>query len=308
MTDDMNDDMNEAPLDPDGSAYTLRRLWSETTVAIGDRSSARWLCEEAAALDGDEFVDGLDEPVTTRMVAHLDAMLARHLAGEPLQYVLGRWSFRHLDLAIDQRVLIPRPETEEVAGVAIELARAVHRATGAVAVADLGTGSGAIGLSMADELPLSGTTVLLTDRSAHALDVARANLAGLGRAGANVRIAQGEWFDAIAPGERFDVIVSNPPYVATTTAELQPSVRDWEPHDALFAGDDGLDDLRVIIAGAPARLCAGGWLVLEIGADQADAVCGFMEAGSFSDVEVRSDVAGHPRIALGRITSERPSP
>jgi release factor glutamine methyltransferase len=300
--------MTDAHLDPDASAYTLRRLWSETTVVIGDRSSARWLCEVAAALDGDEFLAGLDEPVTTRMVAHLDAMLARLLAGEPLQYVLGRWAFRHLDLAIDPRVLIPRPETEEVAGVAIELAHAIHCDTGAVAVVDLGTGSGAIGLSMADELPLAGTTVLLTDRSADALDVARANLAGLGRAGANVRIEHGEWFDAVATGERFDVIVSNPPYVATTTAELEPSVRDWEPHDALFAGHDGLDDLRVIIAGAPTRLRAGGWLVLEIGADQADAARSLMSAASFSDVDVRSDLAGHPRIVLGQITSERPSP
>jgi release factor glutamine methyltransferase len=285
---------------------SLRQLWTETTETIGDRSSARWLCEVATALDGDDFLAALDEPVTVRMVAHLDAMLARHRTGEPLQYVLGRWSFRHLDLAIDPRVLIPRSETEEVAGVAIDLARAIHRDTGAVAVADLGTGSGAIGLSMAYELPLAGTSVLLTDCSVDALDVARANLAGLGRAGAGVRIAQGEWFDAMAAGERFDVIVSNPPYVATTTAELEPSVRDWEPHAALFAGVDGLDDLRVIVAGAPGHVRRGGWLVLEIGADQADETRKLMVAAGFSDVEVRRDLAGRPRIALGRITSERP--
>ena len=127
---------------------------------VGARHEARWLCEVATALDGDEFVRGLDEPATERMVAHLDAMVARYRAGEPLQYVLGRWSFRRLDLAVDRRVLIPRPETELVAEVAIELARRVEPPR---LVADLGTGSGAIGLSMAVELPLDGTTVWITD-------------------------------------------------------------------------------------------------------------------------------------------------
>src|SRR5690606_3816137 len=125
---------------------------------------------------GDEFDRALDDGVTERMVAHLDALLARYATGEPLQYVLGRWGFRRLDLAIDPRVLIPRPETELVAGVAIDLA---GRVPSPRAVADLGTGSGAIGLSVADELPLDGTTVWITDADGDALDVARANLAGL---------------------------------------------------------------------------------------------------------------------------------
>ena len=112
------------------------------------------------ASGADRLDDVLDEPATQRMVAHLDAMLARHAAGEPLAYVLGRWSFRHLDLIVDRRVLIPRPETEVVAGVAIDLARAEPRP---VTVADLGTGSGAIGLALADELPVDGVTVWLTD-------------------------------------------------------------------------------------------------------------------------------------------------
>ena len=127
----------------------------------------------------------LDDAPTERMVAHLDAMLARLATGEPLQYVLGQWSFRRIELAIDQRVLIPRPETELVAGVAIEKAMGVGPTR---TVADLGTGSGAIGLSLAFELPLDGTTVWITDASADALDVARANLAGLGRPGRNVRV------------------------------------------------------------------------------------------------------------------------
>ncbi len=122
----------------------------------------------------------LDEPATERMIAHLDAMMARLATGEPLQYVLGQWSFRHIEVAIDRRVLIPRPETELVAGVAIDKARTFATSR---TVVDLGTGSGVIGLSLAAELPIDGTTVWITDVSADALDVARANLAGLGRNG-----------------------------------------------------------------------------------------------------------------------------
>jgi hypothetical protein len=174
---------------------SIRELWSQTSAVLGARHEARWICEVAVALDGDEFDRALDEPVTARMVAHLDAMVARYRAGEPLQYVLGRWGFRRLDLAIDRRVLIPRPETELLADAAIRLAAAVP---GERVVADLGTGSGAIGLAMADELPLAGTTVWITDVSDDALAVARANLAGIGRAARNVLVAAGSWFDCAA--------------------------------------------------------------------------------------------------------------
>ncbi|HEY3484073.1 MAG TPA: HemK/PrmC family methyltransferase, partial [Ilumatobacteraceae bacterium] len=187
---------------------TIRELWNDTARALGDRAAARWLCEVATSLDGDDLIAALDESVTERMVAHLDAMVARHRTGEPLQYVLGRWGFRRLDLAIDRRVLIPRPETELVAEVAIALARARHAERGEVEVVDLGTGSGAIGLALADELPLLGTHVTLTDVSVDALDVARANLAGIGRAATNVTVREGAWYEAVPGGSRFDVIVS----------------------------------------------------------------------------------------------------
>ncbi len=130
---------------------TWRALLADTTTRVGERPAARWLCEVASGADRIE--DVLDERATRRMVAHLDSMLARHAAGEPLAYVLGRWAFRHLDLAVDRRVLIPRPETEVVAGIAVDLARARPVP---VTVADLGTGSGAIGLALADELPVAG--------------------------------------------------------------------------------------------------------------------------------------------------------
>ena len=282
----------------DDDTVTWRELWVETTRTVGDRAQARWLCEVASgSVDGDEFVARLDEPATVRMVAHLDAMTARLRDGEPLQYVLGEWGFRRITLAIDRRVLIPRPETEFVAEVALEKASAVGPTR---VVADLGTGSGAIGLSLAHELPLDGTTVWITDASLDALDVARSNISGLGRAGVNVRVAHGSWVDALPDDLSFDVIVSNPPYVADDSAELETIVGDWEPHEALFAGPDGLDDIRRIIAEVPARLRSGGWLVLEIGSDQGDAVAELLRTAGYVDVQVRPDLAGLDRVAMGR--------
>jgi release factor glutamine methyltransferase len=225
-------------------------------------------------------------------------MVARHLAGEPLAYVLGHWSFRHLDLAVDRRVMIPRPETEVVAGVAIELARALPRP---LTIADLGTGSGAIGLALADELPLEDVTVWLTDVSVDAIDVARANLAGLGRRGRNVRIAAGSWFDALPQGTTLDLAVSNPPYIADGSRDVEATVREWEPPGALFAGPDGLDAIRTITAAAAQWFRPGGWLVLEIGADQGAAVTGLLAAGDFDAVEIRPDLAGRDRVAVARV-------
>jgi release factor glutamine methyltransferase len=277
---------------------TWRQLWAETAAAVGDRNHARWLCEVASAsVDGDEFLARLDEPATERMVSHLDSMVARYRTGEPLQYVLGEWSFRHVTLSIDRRVLIPRPETELVAEIAIGLA---VRCEPTRRVADLGTGSGAIGLSMAYELPRQGTEVWITDVSVDAIDVARANLAGIGPAAANVRVAHGSWFEALPEDVQFDVIVSNPPYVAVGSPDLDAGVGEWEPASALFAGDDGLDDIRVLAAGAPDRLRPGGALVLEIGADQGRAVDDVLREAGLVDVEIRRDLSDRDRIALAR--------
>ncbi|NND75489.1 MAG: peptide chain release factor N(5)-glutamine methyltransferase [Ilumatobacter sp.] len=284
------------PHAPD-DATTWRGLWGETADVLDDRTAARWLCETASATFGDEFLSILDDPPTVRMVRRLDEMVARHRTGEPLQYVLGHWSFRRLDLAIDRRVLIPRPETEVVAGAALEFAAAVGPTR---TVVDLGTGSGAIGLALADELPIVGTTVWLTDASADALDVARANLAGIGRCAQNVRIAAGSWFDALPPDLRADVIVSNPPYVADGSTDLAASVAEWEPADALLGGADGLDDIRVIVAGASDHLRPDGALVIEIGADQGAAVRRLLTDADYGDIEIRPDLAGRDRIAVAR--------
>jgi release factor glutamine methyltransferase len=274
-------------------------LLNETIEVLGERPQARWICETACGLDGDEFLAELDEPATERMVAQLDAMVARYRAGEPLAYVMGHWSFRTIELMVDRRVLIPRPETEMVAGRALELARGVADQR---RVVDLGTGSGAIGLSLAAELPLTGTEVWLTDYSTDAVDVARANAIGLGRAAANVRVCHGSWFDALPVDVRgeIDVVVSNPPYIADGDAEVAESVLEYEPHTALFAGDDGLDGVRTIARDARDWLRSGGWLVMEIGYQQGDAVKALLEGFGFVDVAIANDLTGRPRIAEGR--------
>ena len=280
-------------------AITWRVMWEETALVVGGRAEARWLCEEASGAFGSEFAEVLNEPATERTLAHLDAMLARWRAGEPLQYVLGHWSFRRLDLMVDARVLIPRPETELVVETALELAGAMIGEP-PLRCADLGTGSGAIGLSLAFEMPRGTVEVWLTDVSADALDVARANAAGLGIAGAGVRFGHGSWFAAL-PAElkgTFGIIVSNPPYIATGDPEVEAVVHHWEPAGALYAGADGLDAVRAIAEGALEWLAPGGRLVLEIGARQGKAVAELLTSAGLTDVEVRTDLAGRDRIAV----------
>lgn len=277
---------------------TWGELLAETTRRVGDSAPARWLCEQASGLAGDEFLKSLSEPATERMVAHLDSMVGRYRGGEPLAYVLGHWSFRRIEVMVDRRVLIPRPETEVLVGRALEhlAGRSPRRA------ADLGTGSGAIGLALADELPLADTEVWLTDLSPESLDVARANAAGLGRRAANVRIAEGSWFDAL-PAElvgTFDVIAANPPYVARDDADVEDSVVAWEPHTALYSDDEGLGDLRAVVTGGLDWLSPSGWLIVEIGHRQAGAVESMFIDSGYVDVSVGTDLAGRDRYVEGR--------
>ena len=288
------------------ATISWRTVLAETTERLGAVTDspdveARWIVERASGFEGAEHVLMLDEPVGRRAMHFHDLMVERRLRGEPLQYVLGRWGFRTLDLLVDGRVLIPRPETEEVAGLALaELDRMRHTVGDRnLCAVDLGTGSGAIGLSIAAER--ERTDVWLTDRSVDALAVARANLTGIGRAATRVRIVEGSWFEAL-PGElrgMVDVLVANPPYVADGD-ELDATVRDWEPVGALFAGPDGLDDLRVIVAGAPGWLRPGGALVLEIDPRQAEAVSTMAGDEGFVDVTVHRDLSGRDRAVVAR--------
>lgn len=278
-----------------------RELLAEATSrleGVGHAGDARRIVEEASGASPAELALVLDDPVTTRALARFDEMLARRSVGEPLQYVLGRWGFRGLDLMVDHRVLIPRPETEQVVQAALGELDALGVGDGQRTVVDLGTGSGAIALSIASER--ARTTVWATDASPAALEVARANLAGIGRAAARVTMVEGDWFDAL-PGELrggVHLVVSNPPYVASS-AGLPREVADWEPVGALLAGPDGLDDLRRIIAGAGEWLVDEGALVCEISPEQSEAVAA-LAAGHFAAARVAPDLAGRPRALVAR--------
>ena len=282
---------------PDGHV-TWRELMASTAEVLGDAPMAKWLCEHACGLDADEFVAELDELVNARSGIQLDAMIRRVLDGEPVQYVMGRWAFRYLDLMVDQRVLIPRPETELMVDIVL---RHVGTSKGPFTMADLGTGSGAVGLSLLHELPLNSATVWMTDMSTDAIDVARANAAGIGRPAVGARFEVGSWWDAL-PSDvagMCDVVVSNPPYIARGDAEVESSVNEWEPHSALFSGDDGLDAIRVIASGATQWLRRGGLLVVEMGYTQGLHVSEMFSGAGLVDVIVHKDLAGHDRFVSG---------
>ncbi|MBF8755943.1 peptide chain release factor N(5)-glutamine methyltransferase [Pseudomonas guariconensis] len=217
--------------------------------------------------------------------------LARRRAGEPVAYILGQQGFWKLDLEVAPHTLIPRPETELLVEAALELLPARP-----ARVLDLGTGTGAIALALASECP--AWQVMALDRVPEAVALAERNRDRLGLANAQIR--QSHWYDAVA-GERFDLILSNPPYIAADDPHLVAGDVRFEPSSALVAGQDGLDDLRVIIAQAPDHLAAGGWLLLEHGYDQAMAVRELLTRHGFIDVASRLDLAGHERISLGRL-------
>lgn len=268
---------------------------------------ARWITEQASGYSGAEWLDVQAAVPNDRARLRLDAMCARRVAGEPLQYVVGAWSFRGLDLMVDERVLIPRPETEMVVEVALQEAsrlgyrrgpRPVMPAPSRGVVADLGTGSGAIALALEAELP--EVEVWATDRSEDALAVARANLAGCGAA--RVRLAAGSWFDALPVSLRgtIDLIVSNPPYVTDAEyATLPDEVARYEPHGALVSGPAGTEAQEHLIANAPQWLSATGVLVCEIAPHQAETVAR-MARGGFPSVDVYPDLTGRPRVLVAR--------
>lgn len=288
-----------------GGTVPWRELLAEATERLGAAgvvnagAEARWLVEQASGADGGALTRVLDAPATRRGVAHFDAMLARRVQGEPLQYVLGAWGFRRLDLAVDARALIPRPETEVVVDHVLDAIDRRPALDRPARVVDLGTGSGAIALAVAFERP--GVEVWAVDRSADALALARANLAGLGRAGARVQIVEGWWCDALPDELRgtVDVVVSNPPYVADDE-DLPPDVEDWEPRDALRSGPTGLEDFERILAAVGAWLVPRGSLVLEVAPHRADAVGALARSGGFDEVDVYPDLSGRARVVVAR--------
>lgn len=229
--------------------------------------------------------------------ARFTALVARRAAGEPLAYLTGHREFFGLDLQVDARVLVPRPDTETLVSWALAMLPAAPGPTAesapCVPVLDLGTGSGAIALALKAQRP--DLKVQALDHSEAALAVARSNAR---RLGLEVTFRQGNWLGGVH--ERFQLIVANPPYIADADPHL-PALR-FEPLQALTAGADGLRDLRAIVAAAPACLAPGGWLLLEHGYDQASAVCQLLQAAGFRQVQSRADLAGIARCSGGQIS------
>ncbi len=235
-----------------------------------------------------------DEVLAPPVATAFDALCRRRLDGEPVAYLTGRKEFHGLELAVDARVLDPRPDTETLVDWALELLQDCP----APRIADLGTGSGAIALALARARPDAG--VLAIDASEDALAVARANGARLGLA---VQWQRADWLAGVAG--TFDAIVSNPPYVRADDPHL--AALRHEPLAALASGADGLDDIRAIAAQAPAHLAPGGWLLLEHGWDQAPAVRDLLHAAGLDSVQSRRDLAGIARCTGGTMPAKHSS-
>jgi len=281
---------------PDSASTVEALLRAGVRLLAGSSESPRLDAELLLAWSLDWDRAGLFARREARVGAAANARfigaLRERQAGRPVAQIIGRREFWTLDLAVTDAVLTPRPDTETL----VELALGRLPATGGGRVLDLGTGSGAVALAIASERP--GCDVLGTDASAAALAVAMANARrhGIG----NVRFAGGDWYEP-AGAQRFQLIVANPPYLAAGDwPEADPALA-FEPRTALDGGADGLDALRAIVAGAPAHLEPGGWLLLEHGHAQGDAVRGLLEAAGLRNVTTRPDLAGRPRVTEGRL-------
>lgn len=282
-------------------ADALRSCESRLGVFETARSDAEELVSRLLGVERGQLAILREKALEPGQWRTLDSWLNRRAAGEPVQYITGRAAFRDLDLDVGPAVLVPRPETEVLVGAVLDVLRSELARWPDPRVLDLGTGSGAIALAIAAEWPQA--TVTATDASDAALEVARENARRL-RLGDRVHFATGEWFDAVDPDERFEVVVSNPPYIATGEApQLPRDVRDFEPHTALFSGETGLEALREIVDEAPRHLVTGGLLALELDESRAAEVAAWLDgAHDWEGVDLRDDLAGKPRILLARRT------
>lgn len=256
-----------------------------------DPVDARALLSHVLGRDAAYLIAHADDALDAAAAERFRALAARRAAGEPVAYLTGAREFHSLTFKVTPAVLIPRPETELLVELALERIPEGH----ASRVLDLGTGSGCIAVSIAKARP--SAHVVAVDRSEEALAVACDNARQLGAG--NVAFRASEWYGALG-SERYDVIVSNPPYVASGDAHLQQGDLRYEPQAALASGADGLDAIRAIVAGAPAHLAAGGWLVIEHGYDQAARCRELMERADLQSVSTRRDLAGLERVSSGR--------
>jgi release factor glutamine methyltransferase len=271
---------------------TVREAIGAARAAGLERLDAQLLLGHVIGRDRAWLLAHDDEPLSNGQQALFDALVTRRRQGEPVAYLLGEKEFHGLALQVDARVLVPRPDTEVLVDWAIELLRHDMAGIQHPSVVDLGTGSGAIALAVKRDCPAAAVTA--SDASADALSMARANAQ---RLGLTVEWVQGSWWSAL-PDRQFDLALSNPPYIAAGDAHLEALAA--EPLAALTPGPSGLEALREIVAGAPSHLRPGGWLLLEHGHEQGDAVRALLEAAGFVETGTLCDAAGLPRVTMAR--------
>ncbi len=260
------------------------------------------LAEEVAGLSRSGLTLAQDTIPGRSVRRRYRALVDQRSRGAPLQHVVGHWGFRQLDLVIDRRALVPRPETECTVEVALGELNARPASRPPPLVVELGTGSGAIACSLVSELP--GVAVVATDLSPAALEVARANRSRLDPEQAcRVELQLGDWYQALdcSIAGKVDLVVANPPYVAASEwHDLDPVVRDFDPREALVAGDTGREAIEEILRGAPRWLSGGAAVVVEIAPHQAPAVLEFARGCSARQVDVRRDLADRDRVVVAR--------
>lgn len=222
------------------------------------------------------------------------AMIERRTRGEPMAYITGSREFWSLNLEVTPDTLIPRPETETLVEKALEFIPLDQ----AMLIADLGTGSGAIAAALASERPMC--EIVATDFSSDTIQVAQRNFSRLGLS--NIKTSTGEWCDALSSSAKFDLIISNPPYIADGDGHLAHNGLPWEPQKALRSGDDGLDDINIIIKQVPKHLADNGWLLLEHGFDQGNQVRFLLKQAGFSAINTIQDLSGHDRVSMGQLS------
>lgn len=286
---------------------TIAEFLEAATLALrgsvdDPRREAQWLLCAVLGVPRTALVASAEAPVDAATRQRLAAALRRRRSGEPLAYIVGRRGFWTLDLEVTPDVLVPRPETELLVERALWLGDQ-SGARGTCRVVDLGTGSGAIALAIASERPAWQVTGI--DLSAAALAVARRNALRNGLA--RVRLLEGRWFEPAA-AERFEIVISNPPYVAADDPALQDPALRHEPRLALTPGPDALAALREIVRLAPEHLTARGWLLLEHGATQGAAVRALLEVRGFARVGSHRDLAGHERVTEGQWPGDAGNP
>lgn len=275
----------------DWLAWAQRELAADSDSA---RADAELLLASLLGIQRSQLATRAGAAVEAATVLRLASWVERRRQGEPVAYIVGRQGFWSIELIVDTSVLIPRPDTETLVEWALQLVhRALAERAATLAIADLGTGSGAIALALAQELG-PRVSIVATDRSDAALALAVENARALGL---EVEFRAGDWLAPLA-SQRFGLIVSNPPYIAEGDAHLE-ALR-FEPKLALSSGADGLDAIRQIVAEAPAQLEPGGWLLLEHGHDQGAAVRALLAAAGFVEVATRRDFGGNERVTGGR--------